>query len=188
MIEGPVEFTAEVDIQRPASDVFPLLDLADPRFRQAQCGAQVQRIEGEQERYDVVLEQMDDVVFHFQVLERTAGQRYTIECAMEPQINALKMAVEAYAIEPIGEAACRVRLTTSAAFNDDLSDEEIANEIAMMSMAVTQDLEKLAVLAEEGLDALKALEEEELTFNVEFGVDFDLEEIDIDWDDIEPKQ
>ncbi|MEO0589734.1 MAG: hypothetical protein AAFZ11_04150 [Pseudomonadota bacterium] len=187
MIEGPVEFTAEVDIQRPASDVFPLLDLADPRFRQAQC-AQVQRIEGEQERYDVVLEQMDDVVFHFQVLERTAGQRYTIECAMEPQINALKMAVEAYEIEPIGEAACRVRLTTSAAFNDDLSDEEIANEIAMMSMAVTQDLEKLAVLAEEGLDALKALEEEELTFNVEFGVDFDLEEIDIDWDDIEPKQ
>ena len=53
-----------------------------------------------------------------------------------------------------------------------------------MNMAVMGDLEKLKVLAEEGLESLKAMEEAEMGLDVEF----DLGELDIDWDDIEPEQ
>ena len=52
----------------------------------------------------------------------------------------------------------------------------------MMSMAVNGDLEKLKILAEEGIEAVKAIDEDE------FNIEFDLGELDIDWGDIEPKQ
>ena len=181
-IEGPVEFTAEVEINRPASEVFPLIDISDPRFGHAQRGAQVAAVEGKPNQFELPVEEFDDAVFHFNVLERVDGLRHKAVCAMVPQLFALVKAVEDYQIEPIGDDKCLVKITVSAEFDPNLSDEEVANEAAVMSMAVTGDLEKLLVHAEEGLEAVKALEEEE------FNVEFDLGELDIDWDEIEPEQ
>ncbi|MEO0418881.1 MAG: hypothetical protein AAF249_08450 [Pseudomonadota bacterium] len=184
LIEGPVEFTAEVEIDRPASEVFPLVDIADPRFKHAQMGAKVSAANGSDTVYELTLEEMDDVVFRFTVLERVAGERLKLEAVTDPQINALEKSIEIHAIEPINDTACRVTLNTIATFDPELSDEEVTGEIAMMNEAVMGDLEKLKVLAEDGLEALQALEEAEMGFDIEF----DLGELDIDWDDIEPEQ
>ncbi|MEO1048072.1 MAG: SRPBCC family protein [Pseudomonadota bacterium] len=181
-IEGPIEFTAEVEINRPAFEVFPLIDVSDPRFSPAQRGAEVRAVDGKPNHFEMTVEEFDDAVFHFNVLERVEGLRHKAECEMVPHMFALVKAVEEHTIEPVGEGKCLVKICVSADFDPDLSDEEVANEAAMMSMAVTGDLEKLAVHAEEGLEAVKALEEDE------FNVEFDLGELDIDWDEIEPEQ
>ena len=103
---------------------------------------------------------------------------------IEPRSNALEKSTETKVIEPVGDSACRVISPTLATFDSELSDEDVAGEIAVMNMAVMGDLEKLKVLAEEGLESLKAMEEAEMGLDVEF----DLGELDIDWDDIEPEQ
>lgn len=182
MIEGPIEFTAEVDIDRSAADVFPLVDVSDPRFRSAQTGAKVTPVEGTTDSYDMVMEGFDDAVFKFRILERVEAEIFTIEARMEPQMFALVSSIEESVIEPTGDTSCRVKLTTKATFDESLSDEEVAGEIAVMGEAVCNDLEKLKVLAEDGLDALKEMEEAEMSFDIDLG------ELDIDWDDIEPKQ
>lgn len=184
LIEGPVEFTFDIQIDRPASEVFPLIDVADARFSHAQRGAQLRRVEGETGRYDMVLAEMEDAVFQFTVLERIEGVRHSLSAVMVPQLFALEKSIEEHVIEPLGETACRVTLKTSATFDAGLSDDEMASEIAVMSTAVARDLEKLKLLAEEGLEAVREAEQAEM----EFDLGFDLGELDIDWDDIEPEQ
>ncbi|MEM7702264.1 MAG: hypothetical protein AAF251_10045 [Pseudomonadota bacterium] len=184
LIEGPVEFTAEVEIDRPTSEIFPLLDIADPRFKHAQTGARVTPVEGSGNDYELTTDELEDVVFRFTVLERVEGSLLKIEAVIEPQINALEKSVETYIVEPICDKSCRVTMATSATFDATLSDDEIANEVAVMNIAVMGDMEKLKVLAEQGLEALQKMEEAELGFDIEF----DLGELDIDWDDIEPEQ
>jgi len=188
LIEGPIDFTAEVEINRPAADVFPLIDLADPRFRHAQTGAQVRRVESSDDQYEMAVEDFDEAVFKFNVLVREPSARYAIEAKMDPQLFALVKSIETYVFEPRGGDGCRVTLSTSATFDDDLSDEDIAGEMAIMSEAVMNEMEKLKVLAEDGIEALKAMEEDEAGFGIEFDGEFDLGKLDIDWDDIEPEQ
>jgi len=188
LIEGPIDFTAEVEIDRPAADVFPLIDLADPLFRHAQTGAQVRRVESAGDQFEMIVEEFNDAVFKFNVLVREPNARYAIDSKMEPQLFALVKSNETYVFEPRGDDACRVTLTTSATFDDDLSDKDITGEMAMMSEAIVNEMQKLKVLAEDGIEALKAMEEDEAGFEIEFGGEFDLGELDIDWDDIEPQQ
>ncbi|MEM1050587.1 MAG: SRPBCC family protein [Pseudomonadota bacterium] len=183
MIEDPIEFTAEVEIDRDAALVFPLIDVADPQFRHSQSGAKVQPVAGTTDRFEMTVEGLD-TVFHYHVAERIEDTRYSLEATMNPQLFALVKSVETYEIEPRAEGACMVRLTTLATFDAELSDDEVANEVAMMSMAVTGELEKLKTLAEDGIEALNAMEAAEM----EFDIDLDLSELDIEWDDIEPKQ
>ncbi|WP_298334327.1 hypothetical protein [uncultured Erythrobacter sp.] len=183
MIEGPIEFTAEVEVDCAASDVFSLINVADPKFRHAQTGASVRAVEGTDNEFEMIMEGLD-TVFQFRVIDQVASKRYSLEAAMEPQLFALVKSVETYEIKSLNDHACRVKLTTLATFDDDLSLEEVASEVAMMSMAVTGDLEKLATLAEGGVEALQAMEDAETGLDIEF----DLGELDIDWDDIEPKQ
>ncbi|MGB3471640.1 MAG: SRPBCC family protein [Erythrobacter sp.] len=184
MIEGPVEFEAEVEIDRPVGEVWPLLDMADPRFAHAQRGAQVKRDDADDSRYTMTIDAFDDAVFEFTVLESVEGRRHKSKAKMVPQLFALVEATEDYTIEPLGDGSCRVKLVTCATFDEDLSDEEVAEEVATMSEAVTGDLMKLKLLAEDGLDTVMAFEEEQMSFDIEL----DLEDLDIDWDNIEPEQ
>ncbi|MEM7690180.1 MAG: SRPBCC family protein [Pseudomonadota bacterium] len=184
MIDGPVEFTADVEIDRPAAEVFPLIDLASPRFKDAQMGAKVSPVENSADVYALRLDEMDDVVFRLTVMERVENERHAFEAVIEPKINALVKSVETHVIEPLGEKACRVTLTTAATFDEDLSDEEITSEIAIMNQAVMGDMDKLKTLAEDGVDAAMALQPAEMEFDIEF----DLGDLDIDWNDIEPQQ
>ena len=183
MIEGPIEFTAEIEIDKPVAEVFPLFDVADPRFRSAQTGAIVKRVEGTEDQFEMTIDGLE-TVFKYHVTERVEGEKHELVATMEPQLFALVKSVETHEIEPISDSSCKLKLKTFATFDDDLSIEEVASEVAMMSKAVMSELEKLKVLAEEGIEALNAMEEAEMSFDIEF----DLGELDIDWDDIEPQQ
>ncbi len=160
LIEGPIDFTSEVEIDRSSAEVFPLIDIADARFCHAQRGAKIAPVQGEEGRYDLTIEEMEGVTFQFRVLENVPGALHKLECIIEPRINDLTHSVELYRIESIGEAACRVELTTTATFDESLSDEEVAEEIATMSAAVNMDLLKLKVLAEDGLEAVEAMDDD----------------------------
>lgn len=187
LIEGPVEFSAEVEIARSVQEIFPLIDLADPRFLHTQLGAQVRPVDGSEDRFEMTSPDVDDMVFHFTVLESIEGEKQALECVIKPQLLALHKSVETYVIKPRGENACHVELTTSATFDPSLSDEEVAGEIAIMSAAVASDLEKLRALAEEGVEAAKAIDED-LGLGFEFGDDFDFNDLGGGWDEIEPEQ
>lgn len=184
LIEGPIEFTFDIEIDRPAAVVFPLVDVADARFSHAQRGADVRRVDGVENRYDMTIAEIEEAVFQFTVLERVEGERFSLKAVMVPQLFALEEAIETHTFEPLGDSACRVTLTANVRFDAALSDEEMAGEIATMSEAMARDLEKLKILAEEGIEALIEAEKEEMAFDL----DFDLGELDIDWDDIEPEQ
>lgn len=183
LIEGPVEFEAVVEIDRPASEVFPLVDLSDQKFTHIQRGHSVELIDPASKGYALRIPEMEDVTFRLRVLDRVEDKRHAFECVMEPRINALVKSTETHDIASLGENSCQVTLTTAAQFDDSLSDDEVAQEIAVMSAAVQGDLIKLKVLAEEGLDAVVAMEAED-----ELGFDLDLGDFEIEWDDIEPEQ
>lgn len=183
MIDGPIEFEFSVEINRPASAVFPLVDVSDPGFSQVALGNSVNRIADD--TYELTIEEMDDLSFRFQVLECIKDKQHTAKVVIKPQVGNLVEAVEDYQLTPLGDDRCVAKLTTKATFAEHLSDEEIAQEIAMMSMAADADLTKLKLHAEEGVEAVRAYDEDQ---EADFDIEFDLGDLDIDWDDIEPKQ
>ncbi len=177
LIEGPIDFASEVEIDRSVADVFPLIDIADPRFCHAQRGANIAPVQSEEGRYDLTIAEMEGVTFQFRVLENVPGALHKLECIIEPRINDLTHSIELYHIETIGERACRVELTTTATFDESLSDEEVAEEIATMSAAVNMDLLKLKVLAEDGVEAVEAMDNDPFNGIEIDGIEFD--EIDL---------
>jgi len=60
---GPHEFGAEIEIERPASEVYPLLDLADPRHAKRQLGDKVEAVAGQDGAFDMVVAELPDAVF-----------------------------------------------------------------------------------------------------------------------------
>lgn len=183
LIEGPIEFEAEVEIGRPALEVFPLIDVSSSGFAQIALGNTVRKVSDD--TFELALAEMDELTFRMQVIERVEGQKHTAKVVIEPLFGNLVSAVEAYEIHSIDAESCAVKLVTKATFADQLSDEDMAGEIAMMSMAVEDDLAKLKIHAEHGVEAVHAYNEEQETG---FDVEFDLGDLDIDWDDIDPEQ
>lgn len=183
MLNGPIEFEFSVEIERPAGHVFPILDISDPRFSQVALGNTVKKV-GEKS-FELEIAEMEGHVFYFDVVEYVKDARHTSKVTIEPSVGNLVQAVEDYQITPLGQDRCVLKLVTKATFSDNLSAQEIAQEVAMMSMAVEDDLTKLAIHAELGVEAVKAYNEEQ---EAAFGMELDLAGFDIDWADIEPEQ
>lgn len=161
VIAGPIEFTLEAEIDRPASEVYRLIDIADPGFAQVRLGNSVTRVEGEDNHFELVLSELSGLTFHLYVREAVKDERHQLECITEPSLGNLKKTVETHVIEARGENACQVTLTTEATFADDLSERDLAEEIAIMSEAVHNDLTKLVIHAEDGTEAVLRFEEEQ---------------------------
>lgn len=160
LIEGPVEFEAEVAIDAPASKVYRLLDVADPGFGQIELGNTVKRVPATQNEFHLSLVGLEDLTFCIRVLNAEPHSRITNECVIEPRFGNLVKAIEDHVIEATGENSCKVVQRTTATFVDGISDPEIAAEIALMSAAVENDLFKLKVHAEEGAEAVAALDDD----------------------------
>lgn len=183
MLNGPIEFDFTVEIERAASDVFPLIDVSDPRFAQVALGSLVKKTAKDIFELEVV--GLEEHVFRMQVMQCIPNERHTSKVTIEPRVGNLVEAVEDYELNAAGDERCTLTLVTKATFSNDLSVEEIAQEVAMMSMAVEDDLTKLKIHAEEGLEAVRAYDEEQ---QAAFDIELDLTGFDIDWDDIEPEQ
>ena len=159
---GPYGFSHCVEIARPATEVYPLLDWADPRNAKRALGNKVERIEGERERYRLHLDLVPDHRFEMIVTEAVPGRTYAFENAITPPVGRLVSSHETYTVEPRGDAACVLSLEMSATFLGGLSDAEIAMEVLMMTVSCGNALEKLKTQAEQGVDAVHAIEAQQM--------------------------
>ncbi|BDI61623.1 SRPBCC family protein [Qipengyuania nanhaisediminis] len=157
--EGPVEFAASVEIARPASEVYALIDWADPRNAKRATGNEIVRIEGQDGRFDMAMPFLPDLTFEFIVTEAVPHSIYAFGCVIRPGSGAMAHSHERYEFEDLGDNRCRVDLLTKASFVEGLSMREFSEEIATMSAAVQSALQKLKLQAEHGADVAKALEE-----------------------------
>jgi len=156
---GPVDFDFDIEIARPAADVYPLIDWADPRNAKRQLGNAVVPVEGESGRFEMILNGLPDHRFEIVVTEAGPHRVYEFASRIVPRIGRLVASKERYTLEPLGSDRCRLRLVTSAEFAEGLRMREFQLELCRMSAAVHSALEKFRIHAEHGLGAGKAVED-----------------------------
>ena len=152
---GPITFDFDVLIERPAADVYALVDWGDPRNAKRQLGHSV---EGQSPLFHLRMSSMPDLDFTLEVLEEKAGEVYAYACDIQPRVGRLVTSVERFIFEPAADGHCLVRLINEATFIDGMTRREFEQEIMMMSTATNDGLIKLKVIAEMGLEAAKAVE------------------------------
>lgn len=155
--EGPVDFKVDIEIARPASDVYPLIDWADPHNAKRQLGNTIAPVDGES-RFEMILNGLPDHRFEIVVTEAEPHRVYEFASRIVPRIGRLVASKERYTFEPLGSDRCRLTLVTSAEFGEGLRVREFQQELCAMSAAVHSALEKLRIHAEHGLRAGKAVE------------------------------
>lgn len=168
---GPHEFVAEVEIERAASEVYALIDLADPRNSSRQLGDRVEEAAGQPGRFDLIVSELPDAVFALTVTQRKPSTEYAYSCVSSELFGHMLRSHEHYAIEELGDACCRLVLTNAVEFDRPLSREEYEIEAIMQAIAGARALHKIKVHAEEGTEAVEAMSA---------GLDFDINEDDSD--------
>ena len=157
--EGPVEFAASVDIDRPVEEVYALIDWADERNAKRATGNKVTRVEGSTDRFDMVMPFMPELTFEFLVTEAVPGEKYAFGCLIKPGCGNLAHSHESYEFEALRHDRCRVTLQTATTFVEGLRMRDFTHEVATMAASVQSALQKLKLQAEHGPEVAKALEE-----------------------------
>lgn len=155
---GPFEFGDSVAIARPASEIYALLDWADARNAKRALGNKVEQVGSAPERFRMTLDLVPGHVFEMIVTNAVPGETYAFENEITPPPGRLVSSRETYSIEPIEEGSCVLTLVVSASFTGGLSDEALAMEVMMMTVACENALEKLKIQAEQGVEAVHAIE------------------------------
>lgn len=76
-------------MKRPASEVYPLLDLADPRHAKRQLGDRVQAVTGEPGMFTMVVSELPDAVFTLAVTAEKREREYAFSSVSEPTSGTL---------------------------------------------------------------------------------------------------
>lgn len=152
---GPIPFDFEVLIDRPAAEVYPLVDWADPRNAKRQLGNVV---EGNSPQFRLRMESMPDLHFTLHVTEELPGEVYAFTCDIQPRVGRLQSNTERYTFEAVNDQQCLLRLVNEVTFIDGISIGEFEQELMMMSVATNDAIMKLKVMAEMGVDAAKSVE------------------------------
>jgi hypothetical protein len=158
--EGPVAFDISIEIDRPAAEVYRLLDWADPRNAKRELGHRVEALDDAGSAYHLTLREMPDHLFDIRLIEAVPGERYAFWTEIVPRVGRLERNSEHYAIEPIGGHACKLRLTVEATFKSGLSMKKFEQELAMMSHACHRSVLKLKIHAELGPEAVREFDEQ----------------------------
>jgi len=155
---GPFEFGHSLEIERPAADVYALIDWGDPRNAKRALGNKVERIGRFPERYRLHLDMVPDHRFEMTVTEAVPGETYAFETEIAPPVGRLVCSDETYVIEPTGANSCRLGLLVRATFTGGMSEKGLAREIMVMTASCGNALAKLKVQAEQGTDAVHRIE------------------------------
>jgi hypothetical protein len=155
---GPFEFGHSVAIERPAAEVYALLDWADARNAKRALGNKVEQVGRSPDRFRMTLDLVPGHVFEMIVTRAVPADTYAFENEITPPPGKLVSSHETYTIEPLDGASCVLTLLVSASFTGGLPDESLAMEVMMMTMACGNALEKLKVQAEQGVEAVHAIE------------------------------
>ncbi len=158
--EGPFTIDFDIAIDRPADEVFGLVDFADPRNAKKQVGT----VEPTgPSTFRMQLDLLPDRVIDILVTEAEAPRVYAFEAKITPQAGRLAHSHERYEIEATGENSCILRLITNVTFEPGLTMRQFESEIMMMSSAVNNALAKLKIHAEQGVEAIREIERRQTT-------------------------
>ena len=156
--EGPYAFVGAVEIERPAAEVFPLVDLADPRHAKRQLGERVEQVDAH--TWHMVLHELPDLVFELTLTEREAPSSYGFACTIAPGVGRLAGSHELYRLEARGPDRCRLELTNTVTFTGPLRPKALQHESLLMTVSVHNALAKLKLHAEGGVAAVRAVEQD----------------------------
>ncbi len=153
---GPYAFTLSIEIDRPASEIYALVDWADPRNSKRQLGHEVSSVGGAADRFRMVMTEMPDLLFDMIVSEAVPNSRYTFSTEIFPPVGRLVESQEDYAIKPLADDRCELTLTVMVIFQDNMSEAEFEEEMVRMNISVHNAAQKLKIHAEEGTEAVRA--------------------------------
>jgi hypothetical protein len=155
---GPFEFGHSVAVERPAAEVYALLDWADARNAKRALGNKIEQVGISPDRFRMLLDFVPGHVFEMVVTDAVPGETYAFENEITPPPGRLVRSRETYCIEPRDESSCVLSLLVSASFVGGLSEDVLAMEVMMMTAACGNALEKLRIQAEQGVEAVHAIE------------------------------
>ena len=155
---GPHTFTVEVEVAVSAAEFFALVDFADPRNAQVARGGTVTAKDGEGRRFVMKVPLVEDLDFHIDVIEAEAPNHYAYAIVIDPLVGRLAASTEAYTIWDVPTGGCRVRMDNTVTFQDGLRMRHIEHEFMMVTRASINALAKLKIQAEQGAEAVHALE------------------------------
>lgn len=156
--EGPVEFNFELEINRPASEVYRLLDWSDENNAKRATGSIIRPIPGAPGRFDMVWSADSELLFKFKETLAPPGEAYAFDCEIEPRVGKLDRSVEEYRLTPTSPESCKVELINTVTFVERLTMKQFQREIATMAHACQQSLVKLKIQAEHGTEIAAELE------------------------------
>ena len=157
--EGPVEVELDTVIARPAAEIYPLVDFADPRNHKAAVGSITRT---GPKSFDLQLDMLPGFTFPVAQLKADPGRSYTVECMLPRELGArLERTVETIVIEPIDARSCKVTARTTGYFHP-MKMKHFEYEVAMIATACKNSLAKLKIHAEEGVEAIRDIEAQQV--------------------------
>jgi len=158
--DEPIELKVAIEIDRPADEVYALLDFADERHQLRARGNLVRQVETDPPVYRMWYDLCHDLNFLFAVTEAAPGRAYAYSATIVPPVGRRTGAHEAYAIEPLEDGGCRLTFVNTIHHLPGLTPDELAQEVAVSSEAAARSLVKLKMQAELGVAAVEDFERE----------------------------
>jgi len=153
--EGPVEIVLDAEIERPAEEVYQLVDFGDPRNFKAAVGT-ITRTGANS--FDMELDMLPGLTFPITEVEAVPGRSYAIEGVLPKAVGGkLHKTVERCEIKPLDDNRCKVTTTTLATFKP-MKAKHFDFEVAMLTAACNNSLTKLKIHAEQGVEAIREIE------------------------------
>lgn len=156
----PIELRVAIEIERPADDVYALLDFGDERHQLRARGNEVREIGKDPLEYRLWYDLAPDLNFLFTVTEAEPGRAYAYTAAIVPAVGLRLGSHEAYGIEPLSERSCKLTFVNTVYHVPGLSQDELADEVAKSTLAAANSLTKLKIQAELGVEAVEEYERE----------------------------
>ncbi|MFB0612159.1 hypothetical protein [Aurantiacibacter poecillastricola] len=153
--EGPIEVELDLEIERPACEVYPLVDFADPRHHKAEVGTITRTAE---RSFDLVVDMLPDLTFPVEELAASPDRVYSYKSILPVELGTpLLYTIETYWLEPAGENRCKVTFSLVGHFRP-MTMKEYRLEVARIAAASNNTLAKLKIYAEQGVEAIRAIE------------------------------
>jgi hypothetical protein len=158
--DQPIELKASIEIDRPADEVYALLDFGDERHQLRARGNEIRVIARDPPEYRLWYDLAPDLNFLFRVTEVVPGRTYAYTATIVPPVGRRLGSHEAYTIEPLTDATCKLALVNTVTHVPGLTEAELADELGKSSLAAANSLVKLKIQAEQGVTAVEEYERE----------------------------
>lgn len=156
----PIELKTSIEIARPASEIYALLDFDDTRNQLRVRGHEVRRVADDPTEFRLWYNRLPDHTFLFEVTDAIPDRLYAFSGKIVPPIGCRVEAHEAYFIDTLTDVSCRVNLINTILHLPDLTEAELAEELGRSSLAAANSLTKLKLQAEQGIEAVEQFERE----------------------------